>query len=71
MPSERGQAALIDSRSGRKVILRIRHETWEAYDLFRDPAERDNLAGTGAGWPDTMIARLRSEIERNSRTARL
>ena len=64
---EHGQAALIDAQSGHKVILRIRGETWEAYDLRRDPLERDNLAGDGLGWPDSMLARLKAEIAQYSR----
>ena len=64
---DRGQAALVDPRSGRKVILRIRAATWEAYDLARDPLERDNLAGDRITWPDSMLAALRAEIERNAR----
>jgi arylsulfatase A-like enzyme len=64
---ERGQAALVDPGSGRKVILRIRAASWEAYDLVRDPAERDNLAGEKLAWPDSMLAALRDEIARNAR----
>jgi len=64
---EHGQAALIDPRSGHKVILRIRGETWEAYDLSRDPLERDNLAGDGLAWADSMLASLRAEIARHGR----
>jgi len=64
---ERGQAALIDPRSERKVILRLRSETWEAYDLRRDPMERDNLAGDGLAWPDSMLASLRAAIARHGR----
>ncbi len=64
---EHGQAALIDPGSGHKVILRIRGETWEAYDLSRDPLERDNLAGDGLGWPDSMLVSLRAAIARNAR----
>ena len=61
---ERGQAALIDPRAGRKVILRIRSEAWEAYDLKRDPGERDNLAGDGLPWADSMLVALRAEVAR-------
>jgi arylsulfatase A-like enzyme len=64
---EHGQAALIDLRAGHKVILRFRHETWEAYDLRRDPLERDDRAGDPLGWPDSMLASLRAEIARYSR----
>jgi arylsulfatase A-like enzyme len=63
---ERGQAALVDGPAGRKVILRLRSETWEAYDLKRDPMEHDNLAGDGLPWADSMLAELRAEIARNS-----
>jgi hypothetical protein len=63
---ERGQAALTDTRTLRKVILRIKSETWEAYDLARDPMEKDNVAGDGLGWPDSMLASLRAEIARNA-----
>ena len=64
---EHGQAALIDPRSGHKVILRIRGETWEAYDLRRDPLERNNLAGDALSWPDSMLASLRAEVARHGR----
>jgi len=64
---EHGQAALIDPESGHKVILRLRSETWEAYDLHRDPGERDNLAGDGLAWADSMLAALREEIAQRSR----
>jgi hypothetical protein len=63
---EHGQAALVDSESGHKVILRIRSETWEAYDLRRDPGERNDLAGDGLAWADSMLAELRAEIARPS-----
>ena len=64
---EHGQAALVDPAAGHKVILRIRGETWEAYDLRRDPLERDNLAGDGLAWADSMLAGLKAEVARNGR----
>ena len=64
---EHGQAALIDAQSGHKVILRIRAETWEAYDLRRDPLERNNRAGDRLGWPDSMLASLEAEVARYGR----
>ena len=51
------------------MILRIRGETWEAFDLSRDPLERDDLAGDRLDWPDSMLAELRAEIARNGGTA--
>jgi arylsulfatase A-like enzyme len=64
---ERGTASLVDPVTGHKVIIRYRRQVWEAYDLSRDPLERDDLAGDPIGWPDSMRARLRAEVERNAR----
>jgi arylsulfatase A-like enzyme len=61
---ERGQASLIESATGRKVIVRFGEECWEAYDLA-DRMEVRNLAGE-APWADTLRARLLETVRRNA-----
>lgn len=55
---ELGQAALVDPRSGHKLILRLGPQTLEAYDLGTDPGERRNLVHEHPGWLDPMLAEL-------------
>jgi arylsulfatase A-like enzyme len=58
----RGQAALLDPASGRKVILDFGRERVEAYDLRVDPLERLNLAGRPVPWVAPMRAALDSAL---------
>lgn len=56
--AERGQAALLEPWNGHKVIVRFGDECVEAYDVNRDPLERENLVARPPAWSDSLAMRL-------------